>query len=769
VGLWFAFTAICVLFVWRAEYSTDLGAFLPRSPTPAQQILVDQLRDGAVARIVLVGIEGADEAALAAISGRLTEELDRDPRFVQVQNGSHDFLAAEGQFLLRNRYLLSAAVSPERFGAAGMRAALERQLDRLASPLSLLVTRVLPRDPTGELFEVIDAIGVDSGPERRHGVWFGRDGRRALLFAQTRAPGFDIDAQAAAVEAVRAAFRRAAQAADAPSARLLLAGPGVFAVQTRAAIKRDAVRVSSVAAAAILLLLFAALRSGRVLALTLLPVVTGAAAGVAAVSLAFGSVHGITLGFGATLLGEAVDYAIYFFTGAASVAGSGRQAQGLWPTLRLGMLTSVAGFGALLLSGFPGLAQIGLFSAAGLVVALLVTRWVLPQLSPPGYNAGIEASLGLALGKALARAHRVRIAAYLMLALSAAALAFGGVRWNDELSALSPVPERDQQLDRELRQDLGAPDVRHLVVAGGESRQRALEHAEEVARRLSPLIAEGAVSGFDSPAIYLPSEATQRARRDAILDASRLRANLDAALEGLPYRRGVFEPFLDEAAVHRRAPLLSRQDLEGSSLAIRFDSLIAERAGRWHALMPLRGVEDSAAIVRALAGAGPDIVLLDLKAEADSLYGDYRRRVLVYALLGAGLITLLLLAVLRSLRRAWDVLAPLAAALVVTCALLMFSGGALTIFHLVGMLLVVGVGSNYTLFFDRALRAGEGAQRTAASLLLCNASTVIGFGAIGFAQTPVLSAIGTTVATGAALSLIFGAVLTAPRSVTKRS
>ena len=761
VGLWLGFAALCALLAWRAEYSADLGAFLPRSPTPAQQILVDQLRDGAVARIVLVGIEGAEEAALAAISARLTEDLGRDPQFVQAQNGSRDFLADEGQFLLRNRYLLSAAVSPGRFSVEGLRSALERQLDRLASPLSPLVARLLPRDPTGELFEIIDSIGVDSGPERRQGVWFGRGGRRALLYAQTRAPGFDIDAQAAAIETVRAAFRRAAQAAGAPSARLLLAGPGVFAVQTRAAIKRDAVRVSAVAAVAIALLLLAALRSGRVLALTLLPVATGAAAGVAAVSLAFGSVHGVTLGFGATLLGEAVDYAIYFFTGAGA-AGPGRQAQSLWPTLRLGMLTSVAGFGALLLSGFPGLAQIGLFSSAGLVVALLVTRWVLPQLSPPGYRAGIDASLGPVLGNVLGRAHRARGMAYLLLALSAAALVVGGVRWNDELAALSPVPERDQRLDQEMRHDLGAPDVRHMIVAAGDSRQRALERAEEAARRLSPLIAAGAVSGFDSPAIYLPSEAMQRARRDALPGASQLRANLGEALEGLPYRHGLFEPFLAEAVAQKRAPPITRQDLEGSALAIRFDSLIAERAGRWYALMPLRGVEDNAALAGALAAAGPDIVLLDLKAEADSLYRDYRRRVLVYALLGAGLIALLLFAVLRSPRRVWDVLAPLAAALLVTCALLMLTGGALSIFHLVGMLLVVGVGSNYTLFFDRVLGTGQGAQRTAVALLLCNASTVIGFGAIGFAQTPVLSAIGVTVATGAALSLLFGAVLTAP-------
>ena len=46
--------------------------------------------------------------------------------------------------------------------------------------------------------------------------------------------------------------------------------------------------------------------------------------------------------------------------------------------MRLGLFTSICGFAALLFSGFPGLAQLGVFSVAGLVAAALTTRFVLP-------------------------------------------------------------------------------------------------------------------------------------------------------------------------------------------------------------------------------------------------------------------------------------------------------------------------------------------------------------------------------------------------------
>ena len=55
------------------------------------------------------------------------------------------------------------------------------------------------------------------------------------------------------------------------------------------------------------------------------------------------------------------------------------------PQIVLGVLTSICGFSAMLFSGFNGLAQLGLFSIVGLVVAVAVTRWVLPGLMPAGF------------------------------------------------------------------------------------------------------------------------------------------------------------------------------------------------------------------------------------------------------------------------------------------------------------------------------------------------------------------------------------------------
>jgi predicted exporter len=111
-------------------------------------------------------------------------------------------------------------------------------------------------------------------------------------------------------------------------------------------------------------------------------------------------------------------------------------------------------------------------------------------------------------------------------------------------------------------------------------------------------------------------------------------------------------------------------------------------------------------------------------------------------------------------RRVWVVAAPLGMAVIVTAAVLSLGGQRLSIFNLFGLLLVVAVGSNYCLFFERQDLGAPEAGRTVASLVLANLCTVIGFGVLALSGIPVLHGIGTTVAVGALLSIIFSAIWT---------
>ena len=779
-ALWLGCLALASIIVARAHYITDLSAFLPAKPTPKQQLLVDQLRDGPASRLMLIAFEQGDAAARAKVSVATASRLRRDPQFSGVNNGEPVTAQRDREFLLRHRYLLSDSVTAARFSATGLHAALADTMDSLASSAGLLIKSLLPNDPTGELLHIFDQLQRTPAPSTIEGVWASADGNRALAVAETAARGSDTDAQERAIEAIRAAFAAAVREAPArgvSAVQLKLSGPGVFAVDARAKIERAAVRLSIASGILVVALLFAVYRSVPALALGIAPVASGAVIGVAAVALGFGAVHGITLGFGITLIGESVDYSIYFFVQSQrsprdeATAPSWRRSW--WPTVRLGMLTSVCGFASLLPSGFPGLAQLGLYSISGLVAAALVTRYVLPALMPGGFVIHDVAPLGRQIARLLRPARRLSGIRLAVLSLAIAGLAsivlvrHQATLWNRELAALSPVSAADQRYDAALRGDLGAADVRALVIVSEPTLDAALGLAERAGAVLGSLVDADAIGGFDSPANYLPSASTQEARRASLPEAPQLLENLTKATAGMGLRVERLQPFLSDVEAARHAPPITAQDLQGTSLRAGFDALILRQQNRWSAILPLHAtpkaqsvdtVRVAAALQRAQLASAQ---VLDLKQESDDLYAAYLTEAIHLSSAGILAITVLLFIALRSPLRIVRVLAPLFLAVLTVAAALALSGVQLTILHLVGMLLIVAVGSNYALFFDRQAELHEAGSEslTLASLVIANASTVIGFGLLSFSQVPVLVALGTTVAPGAFLALVFAAVL----------
>lgn len=767
--VWAALVAIALWVVARARYSADLSAFLPQAPTGAQRLLVEQLRQGVTSRLIIVALEGTDESERARLSQQIAGQLRRDPEFLAIENGDAAAAHKDEAFLFAHRYLLSNTVTPARFSIVGLKEAVGNTIDLLSSPAGMLAKSWVPSDPTGEMMTLLDRLSRNQPPRTEGGVWVSRDGSRTLLLARTRAAGSDTDGQQHAVEAIRAAFR-AALASTHGRAELVMSGPGVFAVQARADIKSEVMRLSIISSALIVALLLLVYRSVPALLLGLVPVVSGAIAGIAAVALGFGVVQGVTLGFGVTLIGEGVDYSIYLFI----------QSQSAWPTIRLGMLTSICGFAVLLVSSFPGLAQLGLYSLVGVLAAGLVTRFVLPELLPRDFRIRDLTPIGRRAVRALSNASGARVAVALIAVCAIVVLGlYRHQLWSHDLSALSPVPVAAQNLDGELRADLGAPDVRYLVVISGPDEESALEGAEHVGAELDDLARSNVISGYQSPAQYLPSLALQRQRQDSLPPASVLSARLTQALSGLPLKADRLGPFLHDVAVARTAPPLKRASLDGTSFAAVADALLVRDADEWHALVPLeapvsqgRALDvDIGRVQQALSVGAPDrVTVLNLKDQADALYSSYLGGAVRLSLAGFAAIVVLLLIALRRPSRVLRAVLPLALAVLTVAASLRLFGAPLTLLHVVGMLLIVAVGSNYALFFDKQFSSSPAAggrgqgqstagELTLASLLVANCATVVAFGVLALSSVPVLHDLGETVAPGAFLALLYAALL----------
>lgn len=743
-----AWLALLVATGWwvaqRLEMSGDLRRFMPAPQTPAQELLIGGLGDGPGSRLLLVAISGDTPEALARVSAAMQSRLSSDPKFALVANGGGSGLEAIPEALRPYRYLLSPTLDEARFDAAFLRTHLDERLQDLGSPAAALVEPLLPSDPTLETLQLAEAWEPDDAPARMHGVWFERAGERALLVAQTVAGGFDPSGQQAAYDAMHAAF---AEARGAGPATFAMTGPGAFSVEIGGSTAREAQWIGTIDGIALALLLLLAYRSWKMPLLGALPLASAGLAGLGAVALLFDGVHGITVAFGFTLIGVVQDYPIHFFSHQRAGLSPWHNVRTLWPTLATGVAATCIAYLTFLFSGVDGLQQLAVFTIAGLAVAALSTRFLLPALVDPDARDTARSPRLLALWRAIGRLPRPR---WSLLALAVACIAVVALQrgpfWENDLSKLTPVPPDALALDARLRDELGAPDVRFVLVVRGEDREAALQATERLHPALDRLVEEGAISGYDSAARYLPSAQAQRARQTRLPDEAALQAMLDQAVAGTPFRREAFAPFVADVATARAVAPLAAENLAGTPLATRIEGLLPRTEEGAVALVSLGGLAAPAEVARVARLGGAE--LLDMKAASESLVAAYRGRVLWALACAALLLAATVWIALRTPSRVLRVVLPMALTTLVILAVLRGLGVELTLFHLVALILAAGLGLDYALFFEHAGDDRDDQLRTLHAVLVCSLMTLLVFGLLAWSSIPVLRAIGSTVAIG---------------------
>jgi predicted exporter len=412
------------------------------------------------------------------------------------------------------------------------------------------------------------------------------------------------------------------------------------------------------------------------------------------------------------------------------------------------MLTTAMSALFMLLSDLEGLRQLGLFTATGALTAGLTTRWLLPALQPGEYH----------LPRLPSWPYPPRWLTVLMFAGAAVVLARTDLFWDDDLAHLSPTPPAALAHDRALRSELGAPDTSFLLMFAAPTAEGALVLSEEHQPWLDSLVRDGIITGYALAAQSLPSQAAQQARRAALPDGATLRRNLDKALEGLPFRPGSFEPFLRDIEHGRSLPLIQRSDLEGTPWAARVEALLIREQGQWIALAPLSGVSEPARLRAALEQHHtPSVTLLDIKRDTETLLSNAREQAILLILAGIAAIALLLRIDLGSTRAAARTLLPVLAAMLTTAATLLALGISLNLFHLISLLLVLGTGMNYALFFQRRAENAEDARRAGLAVGLCSLTSLAAFTCLTLTSIAVLQAIGLTVLLGTLFLLLFSA------------
>ena len=731
IGL--ALLAVLVL-MFRLQISFDISAFFPQETEMAHEILLEQFRNGPGSRILVVGLNGVDAEQLTDLSDQMRSELGESPLFSNVINGelSEDVDAPPEP--VASYYFLMRDIE---FTKTALRSAVDARLQDLALGGGSAMLGLFARDPYLVTLDILDRLAPASMAGE---MWFAEDGS-AVLLVETRANAVDIAGQGEALQKISDVF---ASLSNDSQITLEITGAGAFGVELQKTIRAEAQKRSVLASIALILVLFFFYRRPRYVLLASLPIAMGFLLGLAAVSLLFDSVHGITLAFGFTLMGVAIDYPLHLFShaegGASKVA-----IRRIWPTMRLGALSTAVAYVALAFSGSDGLAQLGVFTAVGIVVAVLVTRSWLPDLlgkgDAPESRGATTSAAGLRQWPAVL---------VLIVATAAAGMVATNGIWDDRLTSLSPVPPERLSRDNVLRSAAATPDMRYQIVLFDRDLHTLLSRSERLDQHLQSAVADGILDGWQSVTQVVASPETQARRLAAIPDDAELRARLDEVLKESPFRPDAFEAFVATAVSSRELGSLSPDLVRGTPLGSWLDSHLIQVGDHWVAMVSVSN-PSAEALSERIAEWGDGIILMDLKSSSASLMKDYRSGAVTTVSLAAILILGMLWYQRRQILQVIWVTLTVASVLAATIAAVVFVHGQLTVIHLVALLLVMGLGLDYALFLSRTETAIE-RRATDKAVMAFAVSTTLAFVLLAGSSIPVLKFLGLTVAMGSAFS-----------------
>jgi predicted exporter len=732
---WLALLLLAIATITlRLNISFDISAFFPADTELTHAVLLEQFQNGPGSRILVVGIRGVDEERLVDISDQMRTELKADARFSAVMNGelSEDIDALPEP--VASYFLLMRDVDYTR---EALQAAIDARLRDLALGGGSALLKLFARDPFIHTLDILDRLAPAS---MTGDMWFAADGS-AVLMLETRASAVDIAAQADAVRKIQEVFSKLT---DSDQLVLDITGAGAFGVELKKIIRAEAQKRSILASIALLLVLFVFYRSPRYLLLASLPIGMGYVVGLAAVSLLFDSVHGITLAFGFTLMGVAIDYPLHLFSHTQDSAGETAM-QRIWPTMRLGALSTALAYMALAFSGSNGLAQLGVFTAAGILVAVLVTKTWLPTLlgtraMPTSKDAPMSP---------VALRYLPALLVLLLAAVATGKLTDNGL-WDDSLSSISPVPPERLLRDNVLRSAAGTPDMRYQIIMHNSSLESLLSESERVDEKLRAASEDGLLDSWQSVTQLLASTVTQRRRQAAIPDNEALRELLADLLADSPFRTDAFDAFAVVAGRSAELPLLTPEIIRDTALKSWLDSRLIRVDEQWVAMVSVSNPSADALAARVSAW-GDSAAMMDLRDSSAELMRDYRGGAVTTVSIAALLILAMLWYQRRQILQVIWITLTVAAVLVATIMIVVLLHGQLTVIHLVALLLVMGLGLDYALFLSRTESAGE-RRATDKAVLACAVSTTLAFGLLAGSSIPVLKFLGLTVAAGSALS-----------------
>lgn len=777
--LWLAGVAVLASIIaalavdGRLRIHTDMLALLPtlqRDPVKAAAIQrVEQMGQRRLVLLISAGSpqRNADAASAAA------QALADNGAFAEVLQRADDLLSGEQQRAaraLRFHYrfhllapadraaLAQLATPPAGDDEAALRHFIGRAQARLYGFGAGAGAVPFIEDPLGLSAAYRHSVingralpGIRVGGDGRFYV-VGDGGRRyAVLFARSKSAPFTLEAQAAQLAALAQA--RSAVHAVAPDASLLVTGVLPFAAAATEQARHEVSVIGVGSLLGILLLIFWAFGSIRPFLLSFAVMAGGCLLALVATTVWFGHIHVLTLVFGASIVGVAVDYCMHFFAQRWDTPSPHRAIRCILPAISMGLLTNVLAYGSMAITPFPGLRQMAVFAVFGLVGAWLGVVLLLPAWAgkpPPAGTALALARVWLERGPArVAPAHRGRVLAGMAVALVVlSALTSVFLTPVDDIGLMYEAPPELERTGQLVSQLLGTRTAGRTIAVRGDSLADVLDSQAKLVDALGgpePVATVSAITqAFPTYAeqkrdyarladtLYAPAGPVQQLLAKAGYSAERVHDHLQAfaAQQG---RLLAFEQWLASPASDGLRRLW-----------------LGRVADQRVSLIRVHQIHDRQALARILDGF-PQVAIVDPVAQISRMFQRYRD-LSTRLLIAAYVVAFLLLWWPLGGRGALVVIIPPMLASVIVALLFAVTGWPFSLFNLLAMILLLGLGADYGIFLRMAQARNPSAMLAVGASAMTN---LLAFGLLAWSATPALHGFGLTLMLGLALTFVF--------------
>jgi predicted exporter len=677
------------------HFKTDLSAFIVAGDNAEEILLASEMQSGALSRRYLIAIDATQQDVVPeAFMQTLKSQLKAIDGVTEVWSPEAKTDIPETLLALYGSYSgawYSLDPQPDLaqlFSEQGLKERAMLLKNALLSPQGTLIKKMAVQDPLLLALNGFKTQGANMQQTAK------ASGAYRNLILETAMSGLDVPQQKRIQTAINNAFNRI----DNPNHALQLAMTGVpiFAVATQTLIQGDIQVVSLLSTIGLLVLFLLVFRSFyalmQVSGILLIAILTA----ILATQGVFGYVHGMTVAIGSTLVGICIDYPMHAIAHAQTVKPAQRRSviSHIWPSMVMGGITTLIGYMALGASGYPGFKQVAVFAASGIIVSLLLTRFVLPDLLKNPTNKPLIVPF---VGAWAAFCQRFRpVLAGLLAIISIASL--GGItslHWLTDMQELTPELNYLKQNDQRIRQRMTSIEPGRFVLVADSTVEAALQRSEAVYKVLDSLKRSHDLTDY-YPLYPWALSQQQQQRNQALLQEYLNPENL------LHWQQALAQQGLSvEKLGHFTYPPVQAMTFD-QVLATPVKKLLDSRViqSKNQTLVMIWLAEHHPEAVKAALANTEGVQYFSQRDLLNTMTQDFTERAQQLLSTGLILIILLLMARYKSPLKTAQTLLPAVLSAVLVLGFWSFTGVAISFLHLVGFLLVVAICVDYGIFYQ---------------------------------------------------------------------